>query len=345
MPPGGVAPDEAPQFVQFGFDDNAIADGVRFVRELFDGRRNPGGSANPRTFDGTPARFSMYVVTRYIAAQDIDTPEAVRAEWDAVAEAGHEVGLHTHNHPHGSKFATSQWLEEIETCRRWLTGAEPQGLALAANDIVGFRTPYLEHGPPLFPALRSAGVVYDCSIEEGFAEGFHAGNQYWPYRIAPGWGGPDAASRELWEIPSYALEVPPDSECARYGVAPGLRDRLHAVRSYFDPARGIITGFDWNLWVEFGMRRDEVVAVFKYTLDRRLAGNRAPLTFGAHSDLYSDQYSETLPSSAAERRAALEAILDHALSVPEVRVVTARDLLAWVRDPVRLSTGSRHAAP
>src|SRR5688500_14464463 len=51
-PPGGIAPAEAPQFVQFGFDDNAISGregsgtsgGVRFVRELFDGRRNPVGN-------------------------------------------------------------------------------------------------------------------------------------------------------------------------------------------------------------------------------------------------------------------------------------------------------------
>ncbi|HYI10707.1 MAG TPA: hypothetical protein VEK57_16720 [Thermoanaerobaculia bacterium] len=91
-----------------------------------------------------------------------------------------------------------------------------------------------------------------------------------------------------------------------------------------------------SVWVEFGMKPEEVVAVFRYTLDRRLSGNRAPLTFGAHSDLYSEQYPETLPTTAAQRREALTAILNDALSRPEVRVVSARQLLEWVRDPVAL---------
>ena len=154
--------------------------------------------------------------------------------------------------------------------------------------------------------------------------------------MAPGYGGALAAERELWEIPVYALFVPPDEECERYGVPPGLRARLHGVRDYFDPADGKITGFDWNLWVEFGMSAPEVVATFQYTLDQRLAGNRAPLTFGTHSDIYSEQY-QTLPASTAEeRRQALAAILEHALGRPEVRVVTARQLLDWLRAPAAL---------
>lgn len=347
-PPGGLAPGEVPQFVHFGFDDNAISGregsgtsgGVRAVRELFEGRSNPRGNGNPWTWDGEPARFSMYVVTRYIAEPGIDTPEHVKAEWRAVAEAGHEIGFHTHTHPHGAKHTSDQWLEEIRTCREWLTRehvvGETSGVGLQTDDIIGFRTPYLEHGPPLFPALREAGVRYDCSIQEGFEARFGAGDVYWPYRIAREYGGAAANASELWEIPSYALVVPPDEECARYGVAPGLRARLHAVRDYFNPEDGKITGFDWNLWVEFGMSREEVVATFRYTLDRRLAGNRAPLTFGAHSDIYSEQYSAELPTTAGERRQALREILDHALARPEVRVVSARQILEWVRAPVPL---------
>jgi hypothetical protein len=346
QPPATLAPERVPQFVNFGFDDNSISGregsgttgGVRFVRELFEGRRNPSGGGNARTYDGAPARTSLYVVTRYIAGPDTDSPENVRAEWRAVAEAGHEIGLHTHSHPHGAKLSTEAWLSEIETCRRWLTTGRDgeRGLGLDPAQIVGFRTPYLEHGPALFPALRASGVSYDCSIEEGFESEFDARNVYWPYRIDASYGGAIAADRELWEIPAYALVVPPDDACQRYGIAPGLRDRLHAVRDYFNASDGKITGFDWNLWVEFGMKPEEVVATFRYTLDQRLAGNRAPLTFGAHSDLYSEQYSETLPTTAEERRGALREIVNDALSRPEVRVVSARQILDWVRDPVSL---------
>ena len=149
----------------------------------------------------------------------------------------------------------------------------------------------------------------------------------------PGYGGEPGASQELWEIPVYVLIVPPDEASERYGVQPGLRQRLQSVHDYFDPADGKITGMDWNLWVDFGLSREEFVAVFKYALDQRLSGNRAPLTFGAHSDIYSEEYDTPLPTSAEERRQALREILDYALSRPEVRVVTAKQLVDWLRHP------------
>ncbi len=348
-PPGGLPVERVPQFVHFGFDDIGISGrdgsgtsgGLRFVNDLFADKRNPAGSGNPSTFDGTPARFSLYVVTRYIETAETDVPEHVKREWRRAVSAGHEIGLHTHNHAHGSEFTSEQWSAEIAACARWLEkpfdderAADPEtGVGVPRSLTFGFRAPFLESGRPLFPALRGNGILYDCSLEEGVDDRFDGTNFLWPYRIAAGYGGEGAASRELWEIPVYVLLVPPDEACERYGVRPGLRQRLHSVHDYFDPTDGKITGMDWNLWVEFGMSREEVVAVFKYTLDRRLSGNRAPFTFGAHSDIYSEQYDTALTTSAEERRQALREILDYALSRPELRVVTAKQLLDWLRHP------------
>lgn len=361
-PPGGLAPAEVPLFVQFGFDDNGISGrdgsgtvgGVRFVTDLFDGRTNPSGVGDPRTFDGAPTRFSFYAATRYLEVSQADRPEHVKLEWRRVFEAGHEIGLHTHRHPHGTGFSAAEWSREISDCRSWLTrpfaagGAAPteHGLGVPPDQILGFRAPFLEYGHALFPALRAERVTYDCSVEEGFGPGEDGTNFVWPYRVAPGFGAPprdaqtadgaEGGGRELWELPVYALVVPPDAECARYGVPPGLRARLAGVRDYFDPADGKITGFDWNLWVDFGMSADEVAATFAHTLDLRLAGNRAPLTFGTHSDIYADQYGAATGSTAAERRRALAEILELALARSEVRVVSARQLLDWLRAPVPL---------
>jgi peptidoglycan/xylan/chitin deacetylase (PgdA/CDA1 family) len=347
-PPAGLAVERVPQFVLFSFDDNGISGrndsstdgGLAFVTNLFDGRTNPAGSGNRRTYDGEAATFSFYVVTRYIAEPDVDAPEHVKRQWRASVDAGHEIGLHTHSHPHAAAFTADEWQREIDLCRSWLTrpfdgerAADGDvGIGMAAEELVGFRAPYLEHGPALFPALRRAGLAYDSSIEEGFSEGFDGTNLVWPYRIATSAEDPAA---ELWEIPAYVLIVPPDSECERYGVAPGLRDRLAEVQDYFDPQDGKITGFDWNLWVDFGMTRNEVVATVTYSLDQRLAGNRAPLSIGAHSDIYSSRYpSDGLNATAEERQMALAEILDYALSKAEVRVVSARQILEWVRAPV-----------
>jgi hypothetical protein len=349
LPPGALPVEQVPLFVHFGFDDNGISGragsgtsgGVAFVTDLFSDKRNPAGKGNPRTYDGAPARFSMYVVTRYIDGPEIDSPEHVKREWRRAADAGNEIGLHTHSHSHGSEFTTEKWSEEITACTGWLgkpfedgRAADPGiGLGIAPSSISGFRTPFLEWGRPLFPALRAHGILYDCSVEEGFEDRFDGRNFLWPYRVAAGYGGDPVAAQELWEIPVYALIVPPDEASERYGLRPGLRKRLQTLRDYFDAADGKITGMDWNLWVDFGLSREEVVAIFKYALDQRLSGNRAPFTFGTHSDLYSEQYPVELPTTAEERREALREILEYALSRPEVRVVTARQILDWLRNP------------
>lgn len=356
-PPAGLLPVEVPQFVVFGFDDNGTSGmpgspttgGVRFVVDLFAGRRNPAGRGKLRTYDGTPALTSFYIATRYLERPEADLPEHMKRALRAAADGGHEIALHTHQHAHGAEFTSAQWGEEIAACRQWLTrpfaaeraADETTGLGVAPAELIGFRAPFLEYGPPLFPALRAAGLDYDCSVEVGFGDGYDGRDLPWPYKVAAGYGeGAGAAGneegRELWELPVYALTVPPDAECLSYGVQPGLRDRLHQVHDYFDPADGKITGFDWNLWVAFQMSAPEVVATLRYTLDQRLAGNRAPLTFGTHSDIYSEQYEGITGSTAEERRAALTQILEDALARPEVRVVTGRQLLDWLRVPAPL---------
>lgn len=358
-PPAGLTPKQVPQLVVFGFDDNFTSGmpgspttgGVRFVIDLFANRRNPAGRGNPRTFDGTPALTSFYVATRYLERREIDLPEHMKRALRAAADAGHEIGLHTHEHRHGAKFSSAEWGAEIDTCSRWLSkpfaperaADEATGLGVPKAALVGFRAPFLELGPPLFPALRAAGLAYDCSVEVGFGEGYDGANLPWPYKVVAGFGAgggsagnTDGDGRELWELPVYPLIVPSDADCARYGLPPGLRARLHQVVDYFDPADGKITGFDWNVWVAFQMSAPEVVATVRHTLDQHLAGNRAPFTFGTHSDIYSEQYPGITGSTAEERQQALTQILDDVLARPDVRVVTSRQLLEWLRAPAAL---------
>ncbi|HEV8629326.1 MAG TPA: polysaccharide deacetylase family protein, partial [Thermoanaerobaculia bacterium] len=261
-PPSGLAASQVPQFVVLGFDDNGTSGmpgspttgGIRFVVDLLAGRRNPAGGGNPQTYDDTPARVSFYVTTRYLEEVGVDRPEYVKRALRAAVDAGHEIALHTHQHAHGSGFSSAQWGAELVTCADWLArpfdagrSADPAtGLGVPADVPMGFRAPFLEYGPPLFPALREHGVAYDCSVETGFEPRYDGGNLPWPYRVAPDFGG-GGGSGELWELQVYALIVPPDAECERYGVARGLRQRLHEAHDYFEVADGKITGFDWNL--------------------------------------------------------------------------------------------------
>lgn len=88
-----------------------------------------------------------------------------------------------------------------------------------------------------------------------------------------------------------------------------------------------------HLWVTFRMSRAEFVATMKYTLDLRLQGNRAPLVFSAHSDYYASKWTPAIPSTLADRQAALTELIDYAASQPAVRITTARAALDWIRNP------------
>jgi peptidoglycan/xylan/chitin deacetylase (PgdA/CDA1 family) len=315
-------------FVAFGWDDNGDPSGMQWSLELVAGRVNPAGAGQSATHDGAPVSMSYYNASTYT--------DQTGALWKQAYDAGHEIGDHTRSH--GEHLQQSNdlalWSTEIEDC---LAALDDLGIARA--DVLGFRTPFLATSDAAITAAERAGFAYDCSLEEGFQPTQDGTNFLWPYTLHAGSPGNDQLVqwevklpiREhpgLWEMPVYAYLVPPDDRCRAYGVEPGLRQRLHATRDYFDPAQGKVTGFDWNLWHELAMTPDEVLATLKYSLDQRLAGNRAPMLVGLHSGEYDDAH--------ADRRAAVEAFLDHALAHPDVRVVSTDRVLAWLRAPVPL---------
>jgi hypothetical protein len=366
-PPSGLRPAQVPQFVSFGSDDNGYsglegsgaAGGLHFLTELFAGLRNPPGAGNRRTLDGTPVHYSFYVNTYYIASAQGDSaygtakrddPLWVRRAWHEAVQAGHEIGNHTHSHPHGRDFTVAQWEAEMRRCTEALArpysaeaaaGDPPAGLGISRAQALGFRTPFLEYGDATLTAAKELGFAYDCSLEEGIQDDEDGRNFFWPYTLDHGSPANPVIGRHpgLWEIPVYVFIAPPDEECERFGVPPGLRGRLHARKDYFDPKTGKITGMDWNLWCEFSMSPAEFLATIRYTLDLRLTGNRCPLTIGLHSELYSDRQQpdeECGTTTPAERRAALEDLVRDIGPREAVRMVSARELLEWLRRPAAL---------
>lgn len=366
-PPGGLSPSQVPQFVVFGFDDNRYSGlegsvatgGMTYITDLFASMSNPAGTGNAATYDGTPLHFSFYCNTKYIASDTAtDNPVYLKRAWKKALDNGHELGNHTHSHPHGRKLSVAQWDEEMKLCFQWLTkpydieedpdkADDSKGMGLTKKQIPGFRTPFLEYNPNTFTAAENNGFVYDCSIEEGIQEDQDGTNFLWPYKLDNGSPGDKEAAKGpngtaignhpgLWEIPAYAFIVPPDDKCEQYGAKKGLRAKLAAVRDYFHPEDGKITGFDWNLWYDFGMTKSEVLATLKYTLDLRLQGNRCPFTVGTHADIYTDK-NDDLPNAPLEdRQQTLKEFIQYALKKPDVRIVSAIECLDWIRKPVPL---------
>jgi len=354
--PGGLAVTALPQFAVLGCDDNGISGladskftgGIAFFLNLLRDRCNPVGKMSPATFDGAQQKMTFFLITNLLDSGQLETPEVLAKAWQAIYEAGHEIGLHTHTHPHGHELSAETWIQEMKNCQSRLTApVAGGGIGIPINEIIGFRTPYLEYNPATFVAIEKMGLAYDCSIEEGLMPDENGRNFCWPYRLSEGSPGDRYSSRDhqrgtvgshpdIWEFPVYVYIAPPDHLCAQYGLEPGFRDRLAKRVDYFNPKDGKITGFDWNLWVAFSMTKQEVLATLKYSFDERLAGNRAPFHLGLHSDIYSDGY-ESLPNSTPfERQEALRELLDYIQAKPESRIVSFRDLLKWINAPIGL---------
>ena len=345
QPPCGLAPDKVPMFVSIGWDDNSKADGVNWASKIHLDRQ---------------AKTTFFLTSTY------GSDAAVKKAWLDAYKAGNEIGNHTVSHlpSHGGRqFSASQWDTEIAGCTTFLTTMSP---ALPEKEIYGFRTPYLEYNKNTLTIVKQKGFRFDCSVEEGYEDGQTGSDYFWPYTldkgspghtVQVGWGKdtPNDPSDDLeeldpvpglWEMPVYALLVPPDDKCEEFGVPKGLRQLLRKRQedilrdeAWFDPADGKITGFDYNLWAPinmggFAMTRAEFVATLKYSLSLRLEGNRAPFLFGAHPDYYVESWSTNAPGamSVADRRGAVEDFLDYAVSKGAV-VTTYKDILDWVRNP------------
>jgi hypothetical protein len=331
-PPCGLQPAQVPQFVSIGWDDNGQVAGMQWAIDVMEGR----------------GKATFFVTCTYAQA----------AIWRAAYDAGHEIGNHTVTHATNRQADMARWRQELTDCNTYIT----EMVGVPANEIYGFRTPFLEYNDATLAVVQELGFQYDTSIEEGYewnddANGGAGGPMngtdfYWPYTLdgrSPGhttqveWGKGLAEIEPhpgLWELPVYALVVPPDDKCEQYGVPTGLRDALKARQSWFDTEGGLITGFDYNLWAStsvggFQMTKDEFVATLKYTLDQRLAGNRSPFLLGAHSDYYVASWNQNAAGTPSEldRRAAIDEFLEYAASKSEVEIVTYKHVLDFIRNP------------
>lgn len=245
------------------------------------------------------------------------------------------------------------WTKEIMRSITGLDGLADPTESLAAPLVGGFRTPYLHYSRATFAALDRAGFAYDSSIEENWQKDRNGSNSYWPYTLGEPSPGERWASGELfglppqtgghpllWELPISTHFAPPDELCQQYGLPQGFRKRLEERCPYYDAQGAKLTGLDWNFWFEFHMDRQEFAAVLKYTLDLRLAYNRAPLIWGGHSDIYSPRYDredldaearKKVRASVEERKLALMDFVKYATSKPGVRLVSMATLLEWMR--------------
>ena len=385
-PPGGRDPKTIPQLVAVTFDDNfglAAANatgGMNDINAFYAGKNNPAGDGNPDNFDGTPIGTTFYYTTIYISPSTEtvgggkpgeDSGGRNRKAWTTAFQNGHEAADHTVNHFNGGVVAldtddccrprhwsVADWTAEIKGAKDKLI--DPQGgIGATADDVIGFRTPFLGYNDNTFTSLTNQGFAYDTSLMNCYADDEDATSCSWPYTLDDGspdiehvsakltrktptpWSFPKVTSHPgLWELPPTTLVIPPDSEAANYKFTEGLRARVAAQAnpypSVYEASTGKMAGLDYSLLMDAKVTPAEMAAILEYNLDQHLAGNRAPIVFIAHSHLYAFSDADDNPDTPSKavrdaRWKALTDFLTYAMSKPEVRIVPAKNVLAWVQ--------------
>ena len=205
----------------------------------------------------------------------------------------------------GKKISTAAWKDAVQLAEAELS--EKINVSVANGNLYGFRAPRLELNSNLFFALSELGYTYDCGLEEGWENNIDGKNLYWPYTTDNGspnsWtqteNGEDMSHLKSW--PTGFWEIP----CNTMIIPEGIRDAVWANgKQIFDNApdaedwepleewkkHGRITGFDFNMFILWGMTSANWLETMKYNLDLRLESNKAPLAYGLHSDYYTPMY-------------------------------------------------------
>lgn len=349
LPPAGLSAKVVPQFVTLGFDDNSEAPGVEWTLNTLAKFTNDGGLGNPATFDGEPIKSSFFPR----CGQAVNNP-AIADAWRQIFLQGHEVGNHTFDHRWGQTFEQSEWETQMQLCMDklsapWHQNDANSGAGIPLDEIVGFRAPALIYNDNTFKAMKNMGLTYDVSIQEGLQTNQQAGNYYWPYTLDEGSPGSKQAYWQpnigkhpgIWSLPVHVLQIIPDDQTHHYGLNYSLLDKMQETLKKFNWKGNKVTAFDYNLYATgdwlFALNKDDVLALFKYNLDQRLEGNRAPLVLGFHTEYLSGQVLPNMTAtSPQERREVLEEFLEYANSKKAVRIVRHIDVINWMANPVKL---------
>ena len=327
-PPGNLAVNKVPQFVVLGIDDNGHADGIHWMLDQFHDRVNPDGTAVRATFF-----ISGGFASEFFHPDGHQTEADVLASWKRIKAEGHEIGNHSWSHGtnlQGSDKAT--WLAEMTKANELFVNT----LGVDKCKLNGFRTPFLAFSQNTFDALKATGMSYDTSVEFGY--------DWWqPAGGSTGWGPGTAESGKHYYWP-FTMDKPFVGGFASKGVgtSPGVWEfAMFTFNKITGDTASTVTGLDYNLWLKCQNEATFKFAdVLKQSLDQRLAGNRSPLNVGLHSDIYA-QWDESSNKAFSKfsydmRRQALIDFIDYAQSKPEVRIVTYRQLIAWMRQPTPL---------
>ncbi|ERP30666.1 polysaccharide deacetylase [Chitinivibrio alkaliphilus ACht1] len=205
----------------------------------------------------------------------------------------------------GRYISKEAWAGAIELGERELD--VHLGLSVPQGNLHAFRAPRLEVNSNLYYALAEAGYQYDCGLEEGYEQHRDGTNFLWPYTMDN--GSPnvsyqrligvnvhiDSTPQGLWQIPVNTFIVPEEYRQEVWNNRTKINDAAldggdMGTFESWSQAGGKITGFDFNMYIMWGMTKEIWLETMKNTTNLRLEGNKAPIQYGAHTDYYTPIY-------------------------------------------------------
>ena len=155
------------------------------------------------------------------------TADEVRQRVDyvnALYQQGHEIASHALGHFSGRGWSAGDWGKEFTAYRDVLAnvgtinglGSDVK-LAFPASAVIGFRAPYLNGSPALYPALKANGFRYDTSGDSA--------PDAWPEKI-------DGIWPSIWR--GSSCTAPPRTRCRWTTI---FSSRSRAARSSRTAAR------------------------------------------------------------------------------------------------------------
>ncbi len=243
----------------------------------------------------------------------------------------------------GRYISQNAWKGAIQLSEEQLD--DYLGVSVAKGNCFGFRAPRLEVSSGLYFALNELGYLYDCGMEEGYEMNVNGKNYLWPFTLDN--GNPNASYQRsigvtpsvdsmpagLWSIPSNVFICHPDYRKQTYDSHKSINDAApdgHELESFEEwVASGAkITGYDFNMYILWGMTAEAWLETMKYNTQLRLDGNKAPLHYGAHTDYYTPIYDNATLMSEFNRPSYGQ-VVDKGWNTWRERIETMEQYVDW----------------
>ncbi|KJH41782.1 polysaccharide deacetylase [Dictyocaulus viviparus] len=297
-PPGQLSPNNTPQFVVLTFDDAVNERTLPDYMEIFEKAKYRACFEKIqllRNPNGCPIKGTFFISHEWT---DYDA-----VEW--LFHQGMEIAANSMSHVSLERSSALRWLNEMEGQRRVMA----RFASVNEEDVIGMRAPQLAlGGDEQFEMMAQASFVYDNSIS---VDPGVNGEPFWPQTMdhsAP-WQChnaqcPARSFPGIWEIPLnqfYGSYVPQIQNFRRSSM--------------------IRAAVDLNITV------DQLTMLLLSNFERSYLRNRAPYILSLNADLLQLNGKNT-------GMEALQRFLEELQYKKDVYVVTLKQLLQWMRDPV-----------